>query len=387
MFQLHRSVLKRSSTWFRNTFAEIDNDTFGTDAPVPLKYHFVLGGEAEIPILVRHTAEVNSPSTPFETQQPPNQPEIKLEPQSDDLPRFETVIKFEGRAQSAHRKASHIDILLAYTSLFRAYYNLSPDITTTNIQLALVQSEFLIEVAQIYDSVHLIRPHIGNIFSQFRQKLYIAIKDDPPRWLRLSITLESPSIFAEALIHLVGSHPAWPWRTRNHTIPESVLKVIKKKADDLNELCAEVERDLFLNSIQAAGGGPTTIEKDFEGWCIVQVFRDWYCSRLNAIISKAGDQRVMERGRLYRIMRRGGDAYLPYDEVLASMRHNVKSDDWMELADDLKILKEYAKDTVHDLCKNELMLDVDAHNIGYLTCVDVETKDFPWVAKEVGLNG
>ncbi|OCL14767.1 hypothetical protein AOQ84DRAFT_402045, partial [Glonium stellatum] len=277
---------------------------------------------------------------------------------------------------------NHVDISLAYSSLFRAYYNLPPDITTTNVQLALSQSELLIEVAQIYDSVHIIRAHIGNIFSQFRQKLNIAIKDNPPRWLKLSIALESPAIFTEALIHLVGSHPAWPWRTKSVTIPQNVLKVIKEKADHLNELCAEAERDLFLNTIEAADGGPTTIENDFEGWCTVQVFRDWYCARLNTIISKAGDQRVMERGTLYRAMGKGGDSYLPYDEVLASLRNNVKSDDWTDLADDLKRLKKYAKDTVHDLCKNELMLDVDNHNIGYLTCVDVEVKDFPWMAQE-----
>lgn len=54
--------------------------------------------------------------------------------------------------------------------------------------------------------------------------------------------------------------------------------------------------------------------------------------------------------------------------------------EWAELGDDLQRLKDYAADLVQDLAVNELMIDPDANNVGYLTCAKIRDEDIPWLA-------
>ncbi|KAF2490461.1 hypothetical protein BU16DRAFT_470223, partial [Lophium mytilinum] len=217
--------------------------------------------------------------------------------------------------------------------------------------------------------------------SQFREALFVSIKNDPARWLSLSVDLESPSIYTEALIHLVGSYPAWPWATPRSEIAAGVHRLIKAKSQHLIKLSALVERDLFLNSIEGADGKYVTMESDFEAWMPAQMFRDWFCREVRAAAFKNSDAtNPMRIGALYRRIRKGGDAYLPFDEVLKTLMLRVrnKTDSWSELADDLKMLKEYATKTVAEITTNKLLLDLEANTIGYLTCVEVTPADYPW---------
>jgi hypothetical protein len=250
------------------------------------------------------------------------------------------------------------------------------------VKRALGQSEILVKLAKEYGSLEFVRPHLGNLLSQFRQALFISIKTDPPRWLRLGVDLESPSIYTEALIHIVGTHPVWPWTTTHKSeVDPSIHKLIRSKAQHLAKLSATVERDLFLNDIQGSDGRSIRLESDFESWLPVQLFRDWFCHEVRSCNYRNSDeQSPMKIGTLYRKIRKGGEEYLAYDHVLTTLSSRVrdKSNSWEDLAADLKMLKEYASKTVEDITKNNLMLDVEANLVGYLTCVDVTPADYPW---------
>ena len=53
-----------------------------------------------------------------------------------------------------------------------------------------------------------------------------------------------------------------------------------------------------------------------------------------------------------------------------------------ELAEDIEVLKEFAKDAVKDLCKNNLMLEVDRNKIWYLTCAEFKDMDMLWYGSD-----
>lgn len=310
------------------------------------------------------------------------QVEVKVEPTDGAIPNIATAVKAEEATGARNGVFSSDDVMAAYKSLFGTLYNAAPQISITNVKRALGQSEILVKLAQEYDCLQHIRPHLGNLLSQFRQTLFVSIKNDPPRWLRLAVDLESPYIYTEALIHLVGCHPSWPWATPRTEIVSQVHKIVKAKAQHLAKLTAAVERDLFLNDIQASDGSFVALGGDFESWLAVQLFRDWFVREVRAAQYKSKDEtNPMRIGYVYRKVKKGGEAYLPYDQVLRTLTTRVrdKTNSWDELAADLKILKEYASKTVEDLTKNKLMLDVEVHNIGYLTCTDITPGDYAWV--------
>jgi hypothetical protein len=105
------------------------------------------------------------------------------------------------------------EVLAAYHNLFLIIYSRPPIIDTEDISNALRQAELLIKIAELYSSIQTIRPCLNNSMLQYGRDMYTAILADPPRWLRLSLCLESAPIFKEAIIHIVGRYPFWPSST------------------------------------------------------------------------------------------------------------------------------------------------------------------------------
>lgn len=280
-------------------------------------------------------------------------------------------------SERLRKQELHKQYLAAYNDLFLMYYNRAPSVSTTSINAALTQCEVIVSIATFYGSLNVVRPYLGNIVSQFRHVLFAAIAEDPPRWFNLSIPLETGSIFSEALIHLVGCWPSWAWPTPMTTIASDMTELIKKKAKRLSDLRREVDQELLTNSLSAEEGNPVAFASFPESWMVAQVFRDWLATQLHAI-RKAG---VAHHGTVYRLMRKGGEAYLPLEtvsEALDGIRGQGMGT-WVEVAEDLHAMKDFAIRAVEPLVGNCLMLDVETAEIKYLTCVDVGMEDFPWV--------
>ncbi len=282
----------------------------------------------------------------------------------------------------AHQKdeARRNRYLTAYNNLFLIYYNQPPEICSTNIDTALEQCEALIKVAECYGSLFVVRPYLGNIFSQYRHELFLAISKDPPRWLNIATPLQSASIFSEAIIHLAGCWPDWPWPTCHETVDRQNLRLVKTKAKSLADLRSLVDRDILQNTI-ATNDRPVTLKNSFETWLVVQMFRDWFIEEQNRC-RKMGRP---HHGAVYRLMRRGGDAYLRTEEVVEMLNgvDGTSTGVWEEVGDDLRLLKDFAQGAVEPLCKNRLMLDVEEAGLQYLTCVEVGMEEFPWM-KQAG---
>ncbi|KAI9826931.1 MAG: hypothetical protein M1832_005870 [Thelocarpon impressellum] len=429
-FQFHRAVLERNSKWFSASLdAVIEEPVAGAQAKVDLpgahgaaKLRFVLEKveRRDEPMLVRKPLVENvfgvhgpapeliagSTSTLGAELFPPS-PKSMAEDSAIPVPslschatttggpttgRTPSLVKpepDEEKGEEAGRKAEEAQQrrLEGYNNLFLTYYNMAPRIEPKDIGVALEQCETLIRLATLYDSLATVRPYLGNIFSQYRRALFVAIAADPPRWMKLAVPLQSAAIFTEAVVHLVGCYPRWPWPTQHTTVPSALLRLVAAKQAKLTTLRADADHDLFLNTIKV-GDAPVTLGPagtHYETWIVVQLFRDWLCRAMNA----ARDARREDSGTHYRLLRQGGDAYLPAEAQVALLKRcagGAQPDGdifaaWAEVRADLKLLKDYAAGVVEELCANNLMVEVAELGVEYLTCTQVHEWEFPWSGK------
>ena len=286
--------------------------------------------------------------------------------------------------------AEYYHAVNAHDNLFRFFHNMEPEMDGFDISRALGQIEYIFTIAKPYNCLPLIhqnRHYLSNHLLQFGRELYKAILEDPPRWIRLSLHLECPSIFKEAIIHLVGQYPHYPWTTvPSFELPHSVLEVIHRKVNGLRILKASIDGELFKSLIAIDGKDlifSTLEESHFDTWFIVQLWRDWFCHSL----STHADSKH-ESGSTYRLMARGSNAYLDNMEVYSSLADykgkSFGSWDLRQVDEDLKIMKVFAQKTVKDLVVNHSMLDIEEAGIQHLTCIKVENDELPWIKKESG---
>ncbi|KAF2004487.1 hypothetical protein P154DRAFT_387942, partial [Amniculicola lignicola CBS 123094] len=219
---------------------------------------------------------------------------------------------------------------------------------------------------------------IASAFPQYRQALYIAIKDSPLRWMLLSLAVQDKLIFTESLVHLVGTYPAFDpkWQPRKYILPTEIGQLIHRKGGELEVRWKEAEHELLFCTIELRNGEPICLsDSTYEEWIIVQIFRDGLVHELNAVQKRSG---VLRRGKVFRALFKGTCDFMDYDNVKDACRL-IKSSgigEWALAREALDCLKEYVAEVVKDLVKNELLIDPEAHNIGWLTCVKVE--DVPW---------
>ena len=276
-----------------------------------------------------------------------------------------------------HRKALE-SYFRAHKDLFRMYYNQLPKICSSDIDQALGECERLIAISKYYGSLAIVQPYLSNHLTQYRRTLFVAIANDPPRWLKLSVDLKSPLIFSESLIHCAGAWPNSPWPT---TLTEPMnMHLVRRKGEGLARDRTQVDLKLLVNSLTGVRGDPVTFDSDPESWMMVQFWRDWLTRQMYS-------QRKVDKEHYathYRLIRKGGDAYLPKEalcEAISDMWGNGMGT-WCSAVEDMEALKEFAQELVAELTENKLMVDPEALGIPYLTCIDVTPADYPWLSSE-----
>ncbi|KAF2115060.1 hypothetical protein BDV96DRAFT_477478, partial [Lophiotrema nucula] len=265
----------------------------------------------------------------------------------------------------------------AYYDTLAYFYGNALPISNTSIWAALLQSEELVKVATALECLQSIRAEINEVLCGFRTKLFLAIKDDPVRWMKIAIATQSGMIYPECLTHLVGSHPLSPWPTKRISLPSELRQLIAAKSRELELLCYEANESLLMSSIMV-GKGPVTPDdsQHYETWTAVSIFRDAIATRLHKLDGQSYG-RVRGRGAFYRAIAKGGTSFLDYEEVRGLCVDLMKSK-WEDLGSDLKLLKSHAAGVVDKLAQNELFIDPDSNGIGYLTCYKPQPSDRPW---------
>jgi hypothetical protein len=284
------------------------------------------------------------------------------------------------------------ELLAAYKGLFRTFYGNPPKIDSNDINVALPQVEAIIRIAELYGSIPIVRPYLGNCLMQFGRIAYAAILQDPPRWIQLSLYLESAPLFREAAVHIIGNLGNWPWPTvQPSDFPDDLVgldSLFQKKVDKLKGLMADVERTFFMSSINIEGEGGSlapTGRGSINTWYVAQLWKEWFSRSVAK--DEVSKRTRRSDGMKYRWIAKGGDAYLPLETVINHIKAfreptRLTKADKQGIEEDLKMIKTYAQKYVGLLCFNKSMLSVEEAGIEHLTCVSVDNDEIPWTTKK-----
>ncbi|KAI6708994.1 hypothetical protein JHW43_008488 [Diplocarpon mali] len=174
-----------------------------------------------------------------------------------------------------------------------------------------------------------------------------------------------------------------------------VLEIMEKKLKDLKALKAAANTSLITTSV-LVGGTELSINSlsnaTMISWSVVQQWRDWFAGSLARGNGKAEEEKNRVHAQVYRTLRKGGDSYLPIQQVLEQLEA-IRSEDQplgtaerKQVEKDLHSIKKSAQKQVALLCVNNSMLPVERAGIEWFTCVNVENKEMPW-AKPAGMTG
>ncbi|TGO89300.1 hypothetical protein BPOR_0115g00050 [Botrytis porri] len=287
-------------------------------------------------------------------------------------------------------------ILDAYHSLFLCYFGCAPTISATNAATAASQSLLLTKIAYLYGSTKVVRPYIVSSLLSLGRSLYASIRRNPPHFLILANKLQCAPIFKEALVHIVGQYPSWPWLTKQNRMGFELGKVIQKKFDDLQDMRFKVNDALFQSCLvkENVRVSINNLNRStFDMWIIVQIWHDWFSQQLRQCkMVRCHEDRSVEK-HMYMLIAQGGDAYLHIDDVMAMVepfRAGSETREWGHWEKDqvelqMNVLKKYASEKVKCMLVNELMGDTggNAGEIEYLTCTKVHEHELPWAEAPV----
>ncbi|KAK4501503.1 hypothetical protein PRZ48_007312 [Zasmidium cellare] len=424
-YRLRSEDVERASPIFKHELAAIADTTANVNG---IKHLFILQAAVEdgaMPLLGRKPLDLMRGDCEDKFyKQPAGGAEVQNEEPSEQIKVEEGAAGMEAAA-SARSDPPKTDWINVYEIFIRAiaFPRISSGISSTDITTALEKLELVAQIAKATQAVSCVSIAVNSTFTAFMesQQLWPAIADDAVRWLLVGINLEKPLIYNEALTHVAGCFPEWPWSVPKEAIPFDVLQTIATKSLALDQTRKDIERKLMcLHTTFTEKVSPVSKSKPKSAeskpadiirvsldtkpltFTVVSIFREWIALHLNHLDSgKTGppktksalcdhsDPECLTIAGFHRLIGRGGDAYLPADEVCSSWDH-----DWHELDEDdndkirstLKKLKASAAGLVAPLLASALKFE-GREKLGYLTAIEVTEEDMPWDTKKVSEEG
>lgn len=278
------------------------------------------------------------------------------------------------------------EIYKHYDNLFRAFYNEKPDLDDTNIATVLNDCVGLIDVAENIGSISIISESVDIALLRQGQVLFRSIAANAIAWSDLSFRVRSPSIFKEALIHLVGQWNRLS-QTDRDTINPEVFKICQRKHDELNIMKQAIEIRILghypgvVQRQALSNPGRMSYSNDIYMWMVLSLFRHWFsqsiCEQRNFLCKDGG-------ATLYRQIGEGGYAYLDRKILEGFHTYFPMSGKGMSVLENhLSVYKQELKPFVSELLTHRSQLDIIKEPVPYLTCCVIEKSDYPWNKEQV----
>lgn len=275
----------------------------------------------------------------------------------------------------------------SYNNLFLLMNGFGAKLDYDNVDAARNQIEDIIKLATYYGCLKLIcRPSLGKHLVNFGYSLYKAIMLDAPRYLKLSIYLESVVIFKEAMVHAVGQFLDYPWKTYPAPeFPDHIFQLLALKNEEIHSLKVSADVELFTSSVDITGCSLTLVDSSLQRWIVIHQWRDWISLAVKQ--NNESYPGTCTYGVIYRLIEKGGDAYLPaasvYHYIKGLEQIGVRGWDMKGVEKDLNMMKDFGKGVVGKLCVNNSKLDIEEAGIKYLTCCEIEDDELPWMENGV----
>lgn len=289
------------------------------------------------------------------------------------------------------------DLIIAYDNLFRAVYNHTPRLDTTTLATAYVECKTLLSLASLYSALPAAGPRVDHHLLRFQGRLWRQIAKYPPSYLKLGHLARSRAIFNEALIHVVGAWPAHAGQLKRGQIDNVLLDLILDKVDELADLRQKIEAKLFRLSLTTSRGERVSPTSNWSDWLAVSLFRQFLTEESTPPPSSILKDRQPERqaegadakaiGRLFRLLNRGGEAYLSHEDVKKFVKLSGLSSSGYSSRETVRRferrvdeLKNLARDAVKPLARSLLELEESrVAELPYLTCTKMSDRDWDYV--------
>lgn len=378
-------------------------------------------GDEDVPMLMQETS---MPSMFGGRDGPPavrNKPPTSNDGFFRSMGNFSALNLNERTQQSAPIEPGD-EVLKDYDNLFRTMYQYPPVLDTVNIATAYTECKALLHLADMYDALEIVGTRVDHHLLRFGARLFKQIAKYPPSYLKLGYLARSQTIFAEALIHVVGQ---WPLaRPQLNQIDAAIMDLIEDKHDELEDMKTRIQMKLWRLTLTTSRGERVTPANDYLSWLAMSLFRQWiaenttpgpsgilkeparpsvtdsrHASRSNASRSTnhIASQRAppppsnptpsgpFNTGKIYRLLGSpSSSSYLGHDELKRFLKLSpdlYTRDNLRRFERRMDEVKNLARDAVKPLMRNFLELDLTMFGpagLGYLTCTRVEDADFPW---------
>lgn len=279
---------------------------------------------------------------------------------------------------------------LFFENLFRALYNIPLDINTENLGTILRDCMGLIGMAESYGAIVAVRESIDIALLRQGQALFKSIATNSVAWMNFSFRIQSPTIFRDALIHLVGQWAALGDDKKNMLAPD-LLPIVLHKFEEFQMIKQAREIRMvshYPDCVQKAAGtnpGRNDYANDVYSWMALALFRHYFATQTAEKVNKEGKDGGYA---LYLRLSIGGEAYINKRQRGDFHIYCPMSKKGMTVFDNhLNVLKEDISKMIAPLMVNNTQLEIREGNqsIKHLLSVEVEKEDYPWaVGGEVG---
>lgn len=206
--------------------------------------------------------------------------------------------------------------------------------------------------------------------------------ENPPRVLKFATIIQNAVLFREAMVHLIGRLSEFTWEFLEENLSDCIWDLIESKDTALDEKISNMKESLIYCTIavdnrmvdlRSGGNSP------LGSWNVSNMWRDVFLQRIR-------DTPAKERGTYLRKLAEGGDAYMHTESIQNLMLDNFPQIEQEPLEEDLAIMKQYAAAQVKDLVTHKSFIDIDKHNITWLTCTGVSDEELPWKSAKAKNN-
>jgi hypothetical protein len=299
-----------------------------------------------------------------------------------------------GKPKHSNFERTDLDGLLAdedsvrqWDLLFRACYAVPIKFNDENMAVLLQDCSGLLDVAESIGSVERIRDFVDLSLMRQDKVLWRSIYAAPAAWAGLGARIQSPSIFREAVVHLVGN-----WKHIDVYAKDNLDHDVRAIVDKKHEYSEQFKRVVEL---RIAGHYPRCTwrkpennpgreeyAKEIYPWMASNFFRHWLMQECFDNHHRMGPDGGYQ---FYHNLWKAGDAYLTHGDFARYHEYFPMSRKACTILENAMMdIKDEVRGFVKDLVVNRT--HIPAKELNYITCTQLEKGDFPWEIKDEAMQ-
>jgi hypothetical protein len=214
--------------------------------------------------------------------------------------------------------------LAAYDNFFKALYNLDPTFSIHDHESLIGETILLLSIAEELSAVNSVRRIIESELLRTNNFLWVQIRIRPELWADIAARLESPVMFNEAMVHVIGAYCLAEYRETMEIDDLAYGDYIKdlaiSKIEGITDLKKEIDNELITffpdrmkhGMVNGKCPGRARYATDIYWWQTIILIRDMMRT---AMLEKATWESADGGASFYKKFAEGSNAYLSPNDL------------------------------------------------------------------------